>query len=119
MVILTWGSCYVAFITSPFHSQPRMDEAVVAPSKVLHLRNLPDSVTEKEVVLLGLPFGRVVNVLLLRQKNQAFLEMGDAASASAMVSYYSSVPATIRLVAVGLFCIYISISYLVEFEWCC
>ena len=79
---------------------------MIAPSKVLHLRNLPDSVTEKEVVLLGLPFGRVVNVLLLRQKNQAFLEMGDAASASAMVTYYSSVPATIRLVATSLFCMH-------------
>ena len=57
--------------------QPRMDETAVEPSKVLHVRNLPDGVTEKEVVLLGVPFGRVVNVLLLKQKNQAFLEMGD------------------------------------------
>ena len=66
------------------------------PSKVLHVRNLPDGVMEKEVVLLGVPFGRVVNVLLLKQKNQAFLEMGDTTTASALVEYYGSLPATVR-----------------------
>lgn len=73
-----------------------MDEAAVEPSKVLHVRNLPDGVTEKEVVLLGVPFGRVVNVLLLKQKNQAFLEMGDTTTASSLVEYYGSLPATVR-----------------------
>jgi len=76
--------------------KPRMDETAMAPSKVLHLRNLPDGVTEKEVVLLGVPFGRVANILLLKQKNQAFLEMGDASAASSLVTYYSGVPATVR-----------------------
>ena len=71
----------------------------MAPSKVLHLRNLPDGVTEKEVVLLGVPFGTVANVLLLKQKNQAFLEMGDASAASALVGYYVTVPATVRCVS--------------------
>jgi len=75
-----------------------MDETAMAPSKVLHLRNLPDGVTEKEVVLLGVPFGRVANILLLKQKNQAFLEMGDASAASSLVAYYSGVPATVRYV---------------------
>ena len=76
--------------------QPRMDDSVVVPSKVLHLRNLPDNVTDREVFLLGLPFGRVANVLLLRSKSQAFLEMADSSAASTMINYYSSVPAIIR-----------------------
>ena len=73
-----------------------MDEGSVQPSKVIHLRNLPDSVTDKEVMMLGLPFGRVVNVLLLRSKNQAFIEMADASHAASMLTYYATMPATIR-----------------------
>ena len=68
----------------------------VSPSKVLHMRNLPDAVTEKEIMLLGMPFGRVVNVLLLKQKNQAFLEMADSGVSSTMVAFYGGVPATVR-----------------------
>eukprot|EP00731_Ephydatia_muelleri_P018505 Em0011g545a len=73
-----------------------MEESTTSPSKVLHLRNLPDGVTEREVMLLGVPFGKVVNVLLLKHKNQAFLEMAEPAAASGLVSYYNTVPATIR-----------------------
>ena len=68
----------------------------VTPSKVLHLRNLPDTVTEKEVFMFGSQFGLVTNILLLRAKNQAFLEMSDSATATNMLSHYSTNPATIR-----------------------
>ena len=78
------------------HTQPRMEESPIIPSKVLHLRNLPDSVTDREVILLGLRFGKVVNVLLLKSKNQAFIEMVDANSAASMLAYYTSMPAIIR-----------------------
>lgn len=77
-------------------SQPRMDDAQAVPSKVLHLRNLPESVRENEVAGLALPFGRVANILLLRQKNQALLEMEDIPTATALVSYYNQLPATLR-----------------------
>ena len=72
-----------------------MDEQPMV-SKVLHLRNLPPDTTERELVALGTPFGHVVNVLLLKVKNQGFIELGDVTAASRMVSYYSSMPATIR-----------------------
>ena len=75
-----------------------MDEAQAVPSKVLHLRNLPESVRENEVAGLALPFGRVANILLLRQKNQALLEMEDVSSATALISYYNQLPATLRSV---------------------
>ena len=74
-----------------------MDDAQAVPSKVLHLRNLPESVRENEVAGLALPFGRVANILLLRQKNQALLEMEDVATATALISYYNQLPATLRL----------------------
>lgn len=89
--------CHVQLVESIFCVlQPRMEEATVQPSKVIHLRNLPDNVTEKEVMMLGVPFGSVVNILLLRSKNQAFLEMADASNAATMLTYYTTVPATIR-----------------------
>ena len=82
----------------PLHSQPRMEDPVsqVTPSKVLHLRNLPSDVTDKEIIMLGLPFSQVTNVLLLRHKNQAFLEMADVGAATTMVGYYATMPAQIR-----------------------
>ena len=61
-----------------------------APSKVIHIRNIPSDVTEAEIIHLGIPFGRVTNVLVLKGKNQAFLEMDDEASASAMVNYFTN-----------------------------
>ena len=51
-----------------------------APSKVIHIRNIPNDVTEAEIIHLGIPFGRVTNVLVLKGKNQAFLEMDDESS---------------------------------------
>ena len=73
-----------------------MDDQSVT-SKVLHVRNLPPDASERELTLLGTPFGQVVNVLLLKAKNQGFIELGDLTSASRMVNYYSTMPATIRL----------------------
>lgn len=59
------------------------------PSRVIHVGNIPHDTTDAEVVLLGVPFGRVTNVLVLRSKNQAFLEMADESSASNLVQKYS------------------------------
>lgn len=41
-----------------------------SPSKVVHIRKLPDDITETEVISLGLPFGSVSNLLMLKTKNQ-------------------------------------------------
>ncbi|XP_031465631.1 polypyrimidine tract-binding protein 3 isoform X2 [Phasianus colchicus] len=60
------------------------------PSRVLHLRQIPDNATEADVISLGLPFGRVTNVLILRGKSQAFLEMASEENAVSMVNYCSS-----------------------------
>lgn len=66
------------------------------PSRVIHVGNIPQDTTDAEVVLLGVPFGRVTNVLVLRSKNQAFLEMADEAAASNLVQRYSQVQPQIR-----------------------
>lgn len=48
------------------------------------------------MVQLGLPFGRVTNVLVLKGKNQAFLEMFDEVSAAAMVACFNTNPPQVR-----------------------
>lgn len=65
-------------------------------SKVVHLRSLPTDVTDTEVIQLGMTFGRVVNVLMLKGKNQAFLEMEDEETATNMVKSSEVNPPTIR-----------------------
>lgn len=44
------------------------------PSRVIHIRNIPNEVSEAEIIHLGLPFGRVTNVLVLKGKNQVSLD---------------------------------------------
>ncbi|KAI1883161.1 hypothetical protein AGOR_G00242370 [Albula goreensis] len=66
------------------------------PSRVVHVRKLPNDINEAEVISLGLPFGKVTNLLMLKGKNQAFLEMNTEETAQTMVSYYSSVTPVIR-----------------------
>ena len=66
------------------------------PSRVIHIRNIPADVTEAEIIHLGIPFGRVTNVLVLKGKNQAFLEMEDEQSATAMVNYFTNCVAQLR-----------------------
>ncbi|NWY70942.1 PTBP3 protein, partial [Erithacus rubecula] len=63
-----------------------------SPSRVLHIRQIPSGVTGTEVVSLGLPFGRVTNVLMLRGKGQAFLEMASIDAAVSMVNCYTPAP---------------------------
>uniref|UniRef100_A0A8C2S6T2 Polypyrimidine tract-binding protein 1 n=1 Tax=Capra hircus TaxID=9925 RepID=A0A8C2S6T2_CAPHI len=66
------------------------------PSRVIHIRKLPGDVTEGEVISLGLPFGKVTNLLMLKGKNQAFIEMHTEEAANTMVNYYTSVTPVLR-----------------------
>uniref|UniRef100_A0A8C6KX47 Polypyrimidine tract-binding protein 1 n=1 Tax=Nothobranchius furzeri TaxID=105023 RepID=A0A8C6KX47_NOTFU len=66
------------------------------PSRVIHIRKLPNDITETEVISLGLPFGDITNLLLLKAKNQAFLEMNSEEAAQNMVGYYSTMMPVIR-----------------------
>ncbi|KFQ22944.1 Polypyrimidine tract-binding protein 3, partial [Mesitornis unicolor] len=61
-----------------------------SPSRVLHLRHIPREVTEVDIISLGLPFGKVTNLLMLKEKGQAFLEMYSEEAAANLISYYSS-----------------------------
>ena len=56
-------------------------------SKVIHIRNIQNDVTEDEIIALGFPFGKVTNVLVLVGKEQAFIEMDDMFSGIVYSSY--------------------------------
>ncbi|KAM4707857.1 polypyrimidine tract-binding protein 3 isoform 3-T5 [Discoglossus pictus] len=72
------------------------DRSPCSPSRVLHIRKIPNDVTESEVISLGLPFGKVTNLLLLKGKSQAFLEMASEEAAVTMVNYYTPVTPHLR-----------------------
>ncbi|XP_063217004.1 polypyrimidine tract-binding protein 1 isoform X3 [Bacillus rossius redtenbacheri] len=74
----------------------KLDKQTGKASKVIHIRNIPNEVTEAEIIHLGIPFGRVTNVLVLKGKNQAFLEMADESAASTMVNYFTNCMAQLR-----------------------
>lgn len=82
-------------------------------SRVLHVRGLPDDVTEHEIWKLVLPFktlGLMVNFmhlkvrqscfqeaqLIIQSKNQAFLEVDNIEMAREMAQYYLLNPPCIR-----------------------
>uniref|UniRef100_H3AJA4 Polypyrimidine tract-binding protein 1 n=1 Tax=Latimeria chalumnae TaxID=7897 RepID=H3AJA4_LATCH len=72
------------------------DRSPCSPSRVLHIRKIPSDVAEAEVISLGLPFGKVTNLLMLKGKNQAFLEMASEEAAATMVNYCTTVTPHLR-----------------------
>uniref|UniRef100_A0A673I1X9 Polypyrimidine tract-binding protein 1 n=1 Tax=Sinocyclocheilus rhinocerous TaxID=307959 RepID=A0A673I1X9_9TELE len=66
------------------------------PSRVLHIRRVPIEVSEAEVISLGVPFGKVTNLLMLKGKNQAFIEMASEEAAITMVNYYTTATPHVR-----------------------
>ncbi|XP_069755329.1 matrin-3-like isoform X2 [Narcine bancroftii] len=62
-------------------------------SRVVHISNLPSvGYTDLEIVRLGTPFGKVTNYLLMRVKNQVFLEMETHHIAMTMIEKFKNVP---------------------------
>jgi len=59
------------------------------PSRVVHIRNILQGVSETEVVQLCMPFGKVTNLLMMKQKNQAFVEFELDTAAQSMLTYFS------------------------------
>ncbi|XP_074787771.1 polypyrimidine tract-binding protein 3 [Athene noctua] len=66
------------------------------PSRVLHLYQVPVDATEAEITSLGLPFGKVTNILMLKGRNQALLELDSEEAAVNMVNYYGHVVPHLR-----------------------
>lgn len=62
-------------------SKRQKPDSQAQPSKVLHVRGLPAYTTESELVSVVAPFGLVQKVLLIPDKNQAFIQMSTVQAA--------------------------------------
>ncbi|NXK11557.1 PTBP3 protein, partial [Herpetotheres cachinnans] len=74
----------------------KRDTSPCSPSRVIHLRQIPNDATEEEIISLGLPFGKVTNILILNGKSQALLEMGSEEAAVTMMNYYDAATPHLR-----------------------
>lgn len=60
------------------------------PSKVLYFRNLSIDTTETDLTQFCASFGRVANVLKLKEKNQAFVELDSVTTAATLLNFFAA-----------------------------
>nr|DBA29493.1 TPA: hypothetical protein GDO54_009717 [Pyxicephalus adspersus] len=61
--------------------------------KIIHVTNLPDSgYTDQDIIKIVQPFGKVYDILIIRSKNEAFLETNFWEAAAAAVKFSETVP---------------------------
>ncbi|GMJ02221.1 polypyrimidine tract-binding protein 3 [Hibiscus trionum] len=65
-------------------------------SKVIHVRNVGNEITENDLLQLFQPFGSITKLVMLNAKNQALLQMQDVPSATNAVQFYTNVQPSIR-----------------------
>ncbi|KAL3309996.1 hypothetical protein Ciccas_011444 [Cichlidogyrus casuarinus] len=71
-------------------------------SPVVFVRSLPDTVTEREVALLAIPFGRIKVMIIVKKSSQALLELHNLQDAINMVSYYVKYPVQLHGVPINV-----------------
>ncbi|XP_040191478.1 zinc finger protein 638 isoform X3 [Rana temporaria] len=65
--------------------------------KIIHVTNLPDSgYTDQDILKIVQPFGKVGDILIIRSKNEAFLETNFKEAAAAAVKFSETVPVMIN-----------------------
>eukprot|EP00397_Hematodinium_sp_SG-2012_P017452 GEMP01017846.1.p1 GENE.GEMP01017846.1~~GEMP01017846.1.p1 ORF type:complete len:426 (+),score=74.97 GEMP01017846.1:85-1278(+) len=65
------------------------------PSKVVHFRNIPESVQESQVLGLCEPFGQVTHVLFNQDKRRALVEFQSVRMAIQCYSFFERVPCVV------------------------
>uniref|UniRef100_A0A8C7G867 Polypyrimidine tract binding protein 3 n=1 Tax=Oncorhynchus kisutch TaxID=8019 RepID=A0A8C7G867_ONCKI len=73
------------------------DRSPCGPSRVLHVRKVPIEVSEAELISLGVPFGRVTNLLMLKGKNQVGTNILQPASTLTLYQYPLYTTSTLTL----------------------
>jgi len=58
------------------------------PARVIHMRNVTPEVSQLSIQNLVSSFGRIRNIVMLRQKNQALVEMETIQAATQMVEFF-------------------------------
>lgn len=62
------------------------------PTKVLYVRNIPETVPDNELVQYCSPFGRVTSTLILKEKGHGFIEFETIEASAAACSYFTHNP---------------------------
>ncbi|NWV01213.1 ZN638 protein, partial [Upupa epops] len=82
-------SIFIALIKE---SDPKVNTETIH-SQFVHLGNLPDDgYRELEAVCVGLRFGKVVNYVVLKNKNKAILQLDSIKAAQSMYSFLQQYP---------------------------
>ena len=66
--------------------------ASLPPTRVLYVRNIPDSVTDSELIQYCSPFGRVIGTLILKEKGHGFIEFDTLEGSSTACTYFQDNP---------------------------
>ncbi|XP_053321802.1 zinc finger protein 638 [Spea bombifrons] len=73
------------------------------PGTVIHVSNLPDSgYTDQDILKIVQPFGKVCDILIIRSKNEAYLETNFKEAAAAAVKFSETVPMMVNNTRVTL-----------------
>jgi len=73
---------------NPRTGLPRVPNDIGEPSQVIHCRNVTSDVTQSNLVGLFQRFGRVVNVVMLRARNQALIELDTLDGAQRCIDHF-------------------------------
>ncbi|XP_041435284.1 zinc finger protein 638 isoform X2 [Xenopus laevis] len=73
------------------------------PGTVIHVTNLPDSgYSDQDILKIVQPFGKVCDILIIRSKNEAFLETNFKEAAAAAVKFSETTPVMINNTRINL-----------------
>lgn len=70
------------------HSGNHRNNEIGEPSCVLHLRNVTPEVSQLSIQNIVSSFGAIKNIVMLRQKNQALVEMESVQAAQQLVDFF-------------------------------
>uniref|UniRef100_H3B7X8 Zinc finger protein 638 n=1 Tax=Latimeria chalumnae TaxID=7897 RepID=H3B7X8_LATCH len=93
--------------TAAGHSRPKeggtrtgkgvLDKKKMSSGVIIHITELPnDGYTDQDILKVVQPFGKVSDILIVRSKNEAYLEMNFKEAASAVVNFSKTVPVLIN-----------------------
>ncbi|KAE9618320.1 putative RNA recognition motif domain-containing protein [Lupinus albus] len=66
------------------------------PSKVIHIRNVGQEISEDDLLQLFQSFGVITKLVMLRAKNQALIQMQDVDTAASALQFYENIQPNIR-----------------------
>ncbi|KAF1878319.1 hypothetical protein Lal_00046986, partial [Lupinus albus] len=86
-----------SFITSLSLSLSQINQFTMAePSKVIHIRNVGQEISEDDLLQLFQSFGVITKLVMLRAKNQALIQMQDVDTAASALQFYENIQPNIR-----------------------